>query len=223
MNRKESVVALVSLTGAGLITLLLVAALAGIGTQAVGASESHQREDHWRNGCRDGDECEREEDDDDKDRGRLSARLAAGSDSKEAVSYRSECGECHLAYPAELLPASSWQRLMDGLGDHFGESAELPAEQRQALTRFLTRHAAEHSHNHHARSQLRSIGEGEAPLRISETRYFRRQHDEIDPQLVLANPEVGSWSRCEACHQSATAGLYNEDQVTIPGYGRWDD
>jgi hypothetical protein len=40
-----------------------------------------------------------------------------------------ECGECHMAYQPGLLPAASWNRIMDGLADHFGENASvLPAK-----------------------------------------------------------------------------------------------
>ena len=34
--------------------------------------------------------------------------------------YQQECAACHTAYPPGLLPAASWQRLMGGLGKHFG-------------------------------------------------------------------------------------------------------
>jgi len=37
--------------------------------------------------------------------------------------YRSECGDCHMPYPAGLLPAASWRRIMNGLEDHFGDHA----------------------------------------------------------------------------------------------------
>ena len=29
--------------------------------------------------------------------------------------YKEECGSCHIAYPAVLLPPGSWQKLMVGL------------------------------------------------------------------------------------------------------------
>lgn len=32
-----------------------------------------------------------------------------------------------------------------------------------------------------------------------------------------------SFSNCNACHQGAEAGVYNEHRVRIPGVGRWDD
>ena len=37
--------------------------------------------------------------------------------------YQEECGSCHMAYPPGLLPGRSWEKLMTGLADHFGENA----------------------------------------------------------------------------------------------------
>jgi len=59
--------------------------------------------------------------------------------------------------------------------------------------------------------------------RISETRYFRHEHHEIPERLVAGNPEVRSFSQCDACHRGAHDGVYNDDEVVIPGVGRWDD
>ena len=68
----------------------------------------------------------------------------------------------------------------------------------------------------------RSLGV-DAPLRFTETRYFPRKHDEIPRRLVVNSPDIGSFSRCEACHTGAERGNYDEHQVRIPGRGRWDD
>ena len=51
----------------------------------------------------------------------------------------------------------------------------------------------------------------------------RPWHDEIPPRMVKDNPEVGSFSQCNSCHRGAAEGVYNEHQVSIPGYGRWED
>ena len=51
------------------------------------------------------------------------------------AAYTQECAACHLAYPPGLLPAASWQRLMGGLGKHFGPTPRWmpPARARSAL------------------------------------------------------------------------------------------
>jgi len=40
---------------------------------------------------------------------------------------------------------------------------------------------------------------------------------------VTGNPTVKSISQCDACHTDAERGTFNEHDINIPGYGRWDD
>jgi hypothetical protein len=61
------------------------------------------------------------------------------------------------------------------------------------------------------------------PPRITQTRYFLRKHDEVPMRLVSGNPEIGSFSNCQACHVGAAKGSFDEDDVRIPGVGRWED
>ena len=49
------------------------------------------------------------------------------------------------------------------------------------------------------------------------------EHNEIPARFVTANPKVNSFSQCDACHIDAEQGSFNEHDVRIPGYGRWDD
>ncbi len=161
------------------------------------------------------------EDDDDEGFSRL---LPSRLDFRPAddPQYVDECGACHLAYPPGMLPAASWQRIMAGLDDHFGENAELDAATARRITDYLSANAADRSPVGRAPNVARSLGI-DAPLRFTETRYFIRKHHEIPRRLVVNNPEVGSFSRCEACHAGAERGNYDEHQVRIPGVGRWDD
>lgn len=137
--------------------------------------------------------------------------------------YQQECGACHFAYQPGLLPARSWQRLMAGLDEHFGDNAELDAAETAAILVWLQATAADQSAYHRSRSITASIAAGEAPLRITATRYFQRKHDELPARLVSGNPEVGSFSACQACHRNAEQGRFNEHEVRIAGYGRWED
>lgn len=151
------------------------------------------------------------------------ALLAGGGESGgerrlPAVSHpawQSECSACHLAYHPALLPARSWQRLMGGLERHFGENASLDPALAQAITRFLVAHAAETSDNRRARRIAGSIPAGEAPLRVSDTAYFRHEHDEIPPR-IWRRPAIGSRSNCAACHTTAPQGDFSERNVRIP-------
>ncbi|MGD2083255.1 MAG: diheme cytochrome c [Chromatiales bacterium] len=137
------------------------------------------------------------------------------------ASYAEECGSCHLAYPPGLLPAPSWQRIMDGLADHFGENAELLPATAAEIRAYLNANAAGRSFG--GRPGFAARLPVQAPLRITETAYFRAKHHELPRRAVQDNPEVGSFSRCTACHAGAADGSFNEHAVRVPGFGRWED
>ncbi len=141
----------------------------------------------------------------------------------ENPQYLTECGSCHFPYQPGLLPARSWEKLMVTLDDHFGENAELPAEDAKALTDYLLANAADRSEHKRSKKILASIRPEEAPLRISETDYFVKKHSEIPRKMVQDNPEVGSFSKCNACHTQAANGSYSEKEIRIPGFGAWED
>lgn len=141
---------------------------------------------------------------------------------KPSPLYREECSSCHFAYPAGLLPASSWQAIMAGLEDHFGESAELDKDTLQQLNAYLLRNAADNG-DYQNRRYLGLSSPSKPVLRITELPYFIKEHDEVPSQWVEGNDKVGSFSQCDSCHQTAAQGDFDEDAVVIPGYGRWDD
>ena len=137
--------------------------------------------------------------------------------------YKEECGSCHMAYPPGLLPARSWDKLMLELEDHFGDNAELDAETHRSITRHLLTNSADKSEYRRSKKFSRSISSNDVPVRISEIPYFKHEHDEIPAHFVTANAKVNSFSQCDACHAKAEQGSFNEHDVRIPGYGRWDD
>ena len=89
------------------------------------------------------------------------------------------------------------------------------------MERVLLRGAAEHSWHKRSRKINRSVKASETPLRITETRYIRRKHDEIGDELIGKNEKVVSLANCDACHTKAAEGSFDDDQVNIPGYGTW--
>jgi hypothetical protein len=139
------------------------------------------------------------------------------------AQYQTECGDCHMAYPPALLPAASWEGVMAGLADHFGDNAELDSATSREISAFLVRNAADRARGEYAERTRRATRDRTPPLRITQTDYFRGQHHEIPASMVTANSDVGSFSRCEACHGRADQGIFEEHEVRIPGHGRWDD
>jgi hypothetical protein len=151
------------------------------------------------------------------------AGQAAAGDQTPAGLYQEECASCHMAYPPYLLPTRSWQKILGNLDSHFGDNASLDPVTRQVLSQYLQNHSADVVATRRSRRILRSIAADSVPLRISELPYIRHQHHELPPRYVKGNPQVKSLSNCVACHQGAERGVFNEDTVRIPGYGRWED
>ena len=133
--------------------------------------------------------------------------------------YAEECSACHFAYQPGLMPARSWQKIMANLEDHFGENAELEAEEQKALTDYLVKNAAEFSKHKRSVKIMRSLSRDKTPVRITEIPYIVRKHDELSAKMVKDNP----LSYCDKCHTSADTGSYSERYINIPGYGSWDD
>lgn len=162
--------------------------------------------------------------DDERESGEYEGRVSSGTGMTPDPDYAQECSVCHLAYPAGLLPARSWQVIMAGLDNHFGENAELPPAQAQRITDYLVRHAADASAGRRSAQFQRGLAAADTPLRITELPFFTRKHGDIPARMVSGNPDVGSFSQCQACHGTAAErGVFNEDTVDIPGFGRWDD
>lgn len=136
--------------------------------------------------------------------------------------FEEECGACHFAYQPGLLPRRSWERIMapEALSDHFGDDAGLEEPTRRAIAAFLQAHAADDSPYKRSIKVRRSIPKDEAPLRITEVPYIRRKHADLGRERVQDNPKVKSLANCEACHHKAAEGAYDDDTVSIPGFGR---
>lgn len=110
------------------------------------------------------------------------------------AATRKECGECHMAFQPGLLPAASWNRIMDGLQNHFGENASMPADTAAAIRNYLT--------------QAAGSGDGRL-IRITGQRWWLRKHD-FDPS-IWSRRTVAAKSNCEACHRTAAQGLFDDD------------
>jgi hypothetical protein len=105
--------------------------------------------------------------------------------------WKAECGSCHLAYPPQLLPAQSWQRLMSGLERHFGADASLEPAVAAEIGDFLQRHSV-------TGKWIRGASES---LRITQTAWFVRKHRKVSPQNAAS---------CESCHSHAAQGDFHE-------------
>jgi cytochrome c553 len=119
--------------------------------------------------------------------------------------WKTECAECHVAYPPQLLPPSSWKAVMAGLDKHFGTDATLDPATAGEISAFLQRNAG----------RERGMPGGTPTLRITESRWFVREHDEL-PASIWNHPRVKTAANCSACHIGADQGNYNEHNIRVP-------
>lgn len=144
--------------------------------------------------------------------------------SNETV--RSECGDCHIAYPPQMLPQRSWRKLMGTLPKHFDEELGLDDETKQQVLRYLLDNAADESEAKAARKFLRGLGSGDTPIRITDTPRWKDKHHEL-PESVWSDSRVATKGDCSVCHTEAARGLYDDDDgLRIPGpnesWRRWE-
>lgn len=115
------------------------------------------------------------------------------------------CGDCHLAFPRELLPVASWARLLAGLERHFGTDASLDPDAARAVSRYLL-----------AEPAVRARSPGEPPQdRITRSDWFVHEHRRIDA-ATWTLPSVQHPSNCAACHPQAGRGDFDDDRLTVP-------
>lgn len=117
--------------------------------------------------------------------------------------WKAECGSCHLAYPPQLLPAPAWRSIMAGLDKHFGADASIDRAAAAEIGTFLQNNAGG------------SPRAGAQPRRITETAWFRHEHDEV-PGAAWQRPSIKSAANCAACHRTAEQGDFRERNIRIP-------
>jgi cytochrome c551/c552 len=122
-----------------------------------------------------------------------------------------ECAACHMAYPPQMLPTRSWQKIMGGLADHFGEDASLAEPVRADILSYLTAHAADAPGSAQGPRYLRGLGADATPLRITQMPFWTRAHNEVSASAFAA-PAVKSPANCAACHRTAAKGEFVEPE-----------
>jgi mono/diheme cytochrome c family protein len=129
---------------------------------------------------------------------------------------KTECAACHMAYPAGLLPARSWTRMMKELDRHFGEDASLPAKDAEQIARYLADNAADSPMASRRMHRIASgIAPSATPQRFTETPYFGHLHDEV-PAKMWQRKGIASKANCAACHTKAEQGSFAEREIRIP-------
>jgi hypothetical protein len=122
-------------------------------------------------------------------------------------AYVKECGSCHMAFSAELLPAASWRKVMSRLDSHFGDSASVDAATQSGITEYLVAHSADRATNDESRAIVASI-RGEPPMRITEVPYIAELHNAVLDPIWKGEPRPKRLTECGVCHRKAERGDY---------------
>lgn len=130
-----------------------------------------------------------------------------------------ECGSCHMAYPPELLPKESWEKIIASLDDHFDENAELDAETSAYLLKYLQLNGLQNDQPtiKTVAPWFKSLPDN-APLRITELPGFLAHHEDPIRRLGEGSDVEGFFSPCEDCHKEAASGIFNKERI-FRGYG----
>ncbi len=131
--------------------------------------------------------------------------------------WRSECGDCHLAFHPVLLPARSWQRMMDEQEEHFDEDLALDEDTIAEITEFLVANSSENSDTEVAHKINADVPADAVPLRITEIGYWKSKHSDhhIDERYWKSS-KVKSKVNCGACHRDAEQGWFEDSNMVLP-------
>jgi len=138
-----------------------------------------------------------------------------GRQLPDNAQWRDECGSCHAVFYPSLLPARSWQALMDDQAEHFGSDLGLDAPTTQAVLQFMLDNAADHHLTEAGLKIDQSVPKDATPLHITDTAYWIRKHRDI-AAADWANPLVKSKTNCAACHSDADAGTFEDGAMQLP-------
>ncbi len=127
--------------------------------------------------------------------------------------YVKECSACHTAHHPSLAPTSTWNAIMAGLGDHFGDNATLEPAQADAIAAYLFRNSAQ-AFDTKAANRLR-MSDPAGSSRLTETPGWKRLHRHVDA-AAFKQPKVAGKLNCAACHGDAASGRFNPRSIAIP-------
>ncbi len=120
-----------------------------------------------------------------------------------APAALAECGDCHMVFPARMLPGRSWTAILSRMDDHFGENATIPEKDLEEIRVFLTSNAAD-SPNASPRDRhfMSAILPGATPLRITRTPWWNQMHADFNFDGVKRS-SVKSAANCLGCHKES--------------------
>jgi len=141
----------------------------------------------------------------------------------ESFVYYSECGACHELYPPFMLPESSWERIREGLNNHFGEEISpsmkkgenrISLNDQTVIFNFLKQHSADKSTREISVKVMKSLDGARGRKSITKIKYWKDTHAKI-PQEVFKSEKIKDKSNCFACHKNFEKGMIEDIDIHV--------
>jgi len=142
----------------------------------------------------------------------------------ESFSYYTECGACHKPYPPFMLPKSSWERVRQGLSNHFGEEISptmkkgenrISLNDQTVIFNYLNKNAADDSTREISVKVMQSLNGARGRKSITKIQYWKDVHADI-PQHIFKSKKVKRKANCFACHKNFEKGMMEDIDISIP-------
>jgi len=142
----------------------------------------------------------------------------------ESFSYYTECGACHKPYPPFMLPKSSWERVKDGLKNHFGEEISptmkkgenrISLNDQTVIFNYLNKNSADNNTREISVKVMQSLNGARGRKSITKIQYWKDVHAHI-PQKVFKSKKVKRKANCFACHKNFEKGMLEDIDIEIP-------
>ncbi|NQV46587.1 MAG: hypothetical protein HQ504_02275 [Rhodospirillaceae bacterium] len=123
-----------------------------------------------------------------------------------------ECGDCHMAFAPIRLTSGGWKKIMNNLGDHFGEDASLSAKTTKHIEAYLVSKSLDAKETVPGKMKIKQWAKKGLvdPIRITETPYWTRAHNSAKYKRMSKAVGYSRGSNCIKCHKNAETGTFEE-------------
>ena len=138
--------------------------------------------------------------------------------------YEKECGSCHKPYPPFMLPTSSWERVKEGLKNHFGEKISpnhkkednrISLNDQTVIFNYLKNNSADKSTREISVKVMKSLNGARGRKSITKIKIWKDIHKNIPPH-IFKSKKVKRKANCFACHKNFEKGMLEDIDIKIP-------
>ena len=138
--------------------------------------------------------------------------------------YYEECGACHKPYPPFMLPDTSWDRIQEGLKNHFGERISpdhnksdnrISLNEQTVIFNYLKKYSADKSTREISVKVMKSLDGARGRKSITKIKVWKEIHSNI-PRHLFKSKKVKRKANCWACHKNFDEGMIEDVDIELP-------